>query len=315
MTTRGVLFAQLFDYGVDVLATSLGKVTGIVIAQLGDSTAEQPDSDGAEWWQATGFYSRPAPPTQGGASCQGLVLKCGDRDLVFATSDKRSSQIYGNLAPGEACVFATVGQARSVWKKDGSVRHQTTDDNTAKGNAMFFGMSPVAANPSAKGGEWRVYAPFGGEWQDATGFHRQHWFGGTTDTGDQAIPGFPFPTTTLTESYDLITLDGAIVIIGRSNGPKSIPDQLIQTTIFSGLMAAFATAVGAFCGVVATFAGAAATYALGIKSVADPSNAVTPAFVAACGALGTAASTFAGAATTAFASIKVSCSTNSTSAT
>ena len=32
---RSEVFSQLFDVGVDILATSFGKVTGIVLAQLG----------------------------------------------------------------------------------------------------------------------------------------------------------------------------------------------------------------------------------------------------------------------------------------
>lgn len=279
---RSEVFSQLFDVGVDILATSFGKVTGIVLAQLGDVGTEKADSDGAELWQQTGFYSRPAPPSQGGAACQGIVLKSGDRDLIIATSDKRASGIYGNLAAGEACAFATVGQARSLWKADGSVRHQTTDDNAATGKAMFYGMSPKAANPSAKGGEWRVYAPFGGEWQDSTGFHRQHWFGGTTDTGVQTMPLVPgVQLTTLTESYDVITLSGAVVVVGRQ-GTTSIPDQLVQGTWAAATFALVATALTAI-GAALTAITAIAANAAAAGAAATAVGAIS----AAAAALGT----------------------------
>lgn len=300
---RSEVFGWLFDVGVDVLATSLGKVSGIVTAQLGDSTAGKADSDSAELWQQTGFYSRPAPPSAGGASCQGLVLKSGDRDIVFATSDKRSSQIYGNLAPGEACVFATVGQARSVWKADGSVRHMTTDDNTASGNAMYYGMSSGSAKSVAKGGEWRVYAPFGGCWQDMTGYHQRYWFGGADDVGVSQIPGVPVQTSTRTLSYDFITLDGAFVAIGRSNG-VGIPDGLVQVTVFAGLMAAFATATGVMVGLLGT---ALTDIATQLSSLGKPAASVAPSV--------TGLATWAAAANTAFASLLTTVSTRSTTAT
>lgn len=249
---RGHIFGQLFDIGVDILVTTLGKATGVVTAQLGDSTAGKPDSDNAEWWQHAGFISRPALPTNGGASCQGLILKCSDRDLVFATRDTRGTSIYGNLADGETCVYASGSQALSVWKRDGSVRHMTTDNNkppsptdgSTAGKAMYYGMSPGGAKGVAAGGEWRIYAPWGGEWFDASGFHQRYWFGGADDVGVSQIPGVPVMTTTRTLSYDFLTLDAAFVSLGRSNGVGQ-PDALVQATWATATFALVATALGA----------------------------------------------------------------------
>ena len=105
---------RLFDLGIDILGTTLGKVSGVILAQTGDSTAQRVKANKAEWWQTTGFASRPALPSQGGASCQGLAVKCSDRHIVFAARDVRGTSILGNLADGEACVYAPAGMAGAV---------------------------------------------------------------------------------------------------------------------------------------------------------------------------------------------------------
>jgi hypothetical protein len=130
-------FGQLFDAGKDILNTYLDKMTNVILAQIGDSTQSVPDSDAAEWWQHTGFWSRPAKPTQGNASCQGIVIKRGDRDAIIATRDTRNSSIYGKLAAGETCVGASTGEARTFWKADGSIQHVTSVGNSPGGTTFI----------------------------------------------------------------------------------------------------------------------------------------------------------------------------------
>lgn len=144
-------FAQMFDVGKDILNTYLDKATNVILAQIGDSTSSTPDADAAEWWQHTGFWSRPAKPTKGNASCQGLIIKRGDRDVIYATRDTRNSSIYGKLSDGETCVGASTGEARSFYKKDGSIFHITSVGNVPSGTTF-----PVHQGPD---GSYTIQAP------------------------------------------------------------------------------------------------------------------------------------------------------------
>lgn len=132
---RSKFFTYLFDFA-DVLVTVLNSTTKAIQAQIGDATGETPDSDDAEWWQQTGFASRPAVPTQGNSACQAVVLKHGDRDVIIATRDVRGTTIYGNLKDGETCVYASTGQARTLWKSTGDIWDITTVGNTAGGHTV-----------------------------------------------------------------------------------------------------------------------------------------------------------------------------------
>ena len=139
------IFGFLFDLGVDVLSSTLDKETNVITVQLGDVQKGVADSNSAEWWQHAGFCSNPAPPTAGNSACQALVLKRSDRDIVFATSDKRASKIYAQLQPGETCVYATKGMARTFYKANGAVVLYTTSDNTESGKSisLYFGPDKV----------------------------------------------------------------------------------------------------------------------------------------------------------------------------
>jgi hypothetical protein len=126
------IFGQLFDIGKDILTTYLSKATNVILAQIGDSTLSTPDSDAAEWWQQTGFASRPAKPSKGNASCQCISIKNGDRDCIIATRDTRDASIYGALKDGETCIWASGGVARTFWKANGSItRYTEASDGTS----------------------------------------------------------------------------------------------------------------------------------------------------------------------------------------
>lgn len=143
---RNDIFSALFDFA-DVLVTVLNRTTKVIQAQIGDATGATPDSDDAEWWQASGFASLPAAPTQGsgGGACQAVVLKHGDRDVIIASRDTRNSGIYGNLKSGETCVYAATGQARTLYKANGAIVHYTTADNTSSGTGVsaYFGPDKI----------------------------------------------------------------------------------------------------------------------------------------------------------------------------
>lgn len=307
----GEIFGQLFDIGVDVMATTIGKVSGVVLAQLGNSTTSAVKSNAAEWWQHAGFVSRSALPTPGNASCQALVLKQSDRDIVFASRDVRGTAILGNLADGEMAVYAPGSQAASYYKADGSVRLMTTDNNNPTnptsssvkpGNAVQLGISSLYQGVSgpAAGGEVRWGAPWGGAWHDPTGFHLRTWHGIKVDAGGTAglssVLGFGGGST-YSVSADTMILDAAVLVLGRNNG---LGQALVQALPLQTLLQAFAVDL-------TTFAAALSTYASAIQATADPSRAATPALVAACTALGTTV-------TTLMSTVALACATKTTTA-
>lgn len=230
------VFAYLFDVGKDILATTQDLSTGVLSAQTGDSTTQTPDADHAEWWQHAGFASRPATPSQGNASCQGLVLKRSDQDIIFATRDTRGTAILGNLSDGETCVYASASQARTVWKADGSVSHITTDDNTVKGNSVFIRVDPKTI---------RFYSTNVGQWGDATGWHMRTWHGAKFDMTGIGLPA-PFSAlglnSTIMLTADVITLDAAVLNLGRT-GATGLPGAVVQAAPLAAIMAQVATAL------------------------------------------------------------------------
>lgn len=208
----------LFSIGADIMATTVDKVTNVILAQLGDSTTEQVDSDAAEVWGPIGWAARAAAPTQGAPSCQALALRRSDRDIIFATRDVRGSSVYGNIAAGEACAYAPGSQARTLWKADGSVNHLTTDSNKPTGNAVFSQVSPTGM---------RFWAPFGTHWQDASGFHLRTFVSvggvvkqaGKIDLGPIGLPApFNLMGTTFMLTADAAIIDVATLQLGRDQG-------------------------------------------------------------------------------------------------
>lgn len=141
MSLVNKVFGQLFDIGVDILVSTL-QPNGSILVQTGDSTSESADTDAAEWWQHTGFASRPAVPSRGASSCQGIAFRSNDRDVIVASRDVRGTTIYGNLSDGETCVYASAGQARQLFKKNGSISQITTNDNTATGTTVGTYVGP-----------------------------------------------------------------------------------------------------------------------------------------------------------------------------
>lgn len=256
------IFGELFHIGVDVLVTTIGKVSGVITAQLGDSVSQQPDSDNAEWWQHAGFASRCALPTQGGASCQALAIKCDDRDLIFATRDTRGTSILGNLSDGEASVYAPGSQAAAFFKRDGSARLATTDNNAepnpksgTPGKAVFAGVSayyqPLTGGDPALGGEFRWYGPWGGGWQDPSGYHLRTWHGVKVDAGGVGgltLPGFSSGSA-WTVTADTQVYDAAVLVLGRNNGTgQALLQALPVQAQLGAALEAFIAAVAAFTG-------------------------------------------------------------------
>ncbi len=170
MPSPAELFSYLFDVGKDVLNTVLNPTTKVIQAQIGDSTSGSVTSNNAEWWQHTGFASRPTTPTKGNSSCQVIALKRSDHDIIIATRDTRGTSIYGNLKDGETCIYASQGQARTLYKANGAIIHYTTSDNTAGGTSVSAYIGPDAI---------RLTNQFGGLSIDSSGI--------TLSTGQAAV--------------------------------------------------------------------------------------------------------------------------------
>lgn len=126
MTIRSQI-SEIIAYGFDLMASTVSS-TGAILVQIGDAVSATVDSDSAEWYQHTGFRSRPAAPTQGQSSCQGIGVRRGDYDLVFATTDNRHSAIWQDLAEDEAQMYSFGGNCRVVCRKNGKIQVITTGE-------------------------------------------------------------------------------------------------------------------------------------------------------------------------------------------
>jgi hypothetical protein len=126
---------------VDVLSTSISSKTKKVLAQTGSNNGPgQTCADNVAWMQQVGICSRPANPEKGKQSARALVLCSGGHDAAIASEDERGLTIYGNLGPGETCLYAVgedgTAQARILLKGDGSINIFTKEDNDSSGAGM-----------------------------------------------------------------------------------------------------------------------------------------------------------------------------------
>ena len=122
----------------DVMTSTKDDTTGSLTSQLGNVTASEVISDGAETWSHFGFASRPSEALPGSDDApQVLAIARSDRDLVVAERDVRGQQIYGNLKAGETCLYAAgkdaKAQARILLKADGGINLYTKQGNTDSG--------------------------------------------------------------------------------------------------------------------------------------------------------------------------------------
>jgi hypothetical protein len=143
------------DVGIDVLGTTLAD-NGAILVQTGDVVSNDVEATDGEWLQHVGFCSRPPLAQPGQAAAQCITFNRSDRRVCIASRDLRSADIYGNLDHGETALYAAgpdgTSQARTLWKKDGSVTTYTTDDNTADGAGVYTRIGPEG---------FQVVTPFG----------------------------------------------------------------------------------------------------------------------------------------------------------
>lgn len=197
----------LLDFGVDILSTTLDKATGRILAYLGDVKAKRSESDAAQFMQHVGMATRPRKAEPGKSAAQCVRICRSNGDVVIASSDSRTQEMYGQLDDGESAFFASDGQARALFKKDGSVSLYTTDDNTATGKGVYLKISPTA---------FEFFAPWGRLVFDPTGFHAVTTSGARLDLG--GIGGLPGPLSAIgsyaTLSAASVKCEGSIVFLG-----------------------------------------------------------------------------------------------------
>lgn len=132
--------------GVDILNTEIDEETNSIAAQTGDVRSEQTDSDRTYWFQHVGFKSRPSAPAAGQSAAQGVMLLDGSHNAIIASNDSRGQDLYGNMGPGETCLYAAGedggSQGRILLKDDGSVNIMTTHDNTPSGQTTGIFVAP-----------------------------------------------------------------------------------------------------------------------------------------------------------------------------
>lgn len=221
----------LLDFGVDILSTTLDKATGRILAYLGDVKAKRSESDAAQFMQHVGMATRPrkAEPGKGAAQCVRICRSNGD--VVIASSDSRTQEMYGQLDDGESAFFASDGQARALFKKDGSVNLYTRAGNTAGGAGMVIQLD-------AAGNTARVLNGAGiGAVFDGTS--------ATITAGDGAAITANADGTMHVVGTGAVQIDGGSVVLGSSPALNPITNQVaLNPTALVNFLTLFVTAVG-----------------------------------------------------------------------
>ncbi len=142
-----------------VLSSKLSSKTKKILLQIGDVNGEgQVEQDDVSLWQQPGLASRPAKAEPGKDAAQVFVVRAGAEDYAIAFQDNRDLAIYGTLAEGETCIYATGdtgdAQARALFKKDGSITLYTRQGNTSSGTGMMIQLD-------AMNGAIRLVSPHG----------------------------------------------------------------------------------------------------------------------------------------------------------
>lgn len=138
---------KFFEFGIDIMSTSVSAKTKKILATTGSNVGDGLTlSNNVEWWQHVGFASRPANPEKGKQAAQALVVRSGTFDCAIGSQDLRGLSLYGQLAPGETCVYGAgadgTAQGRMLIKANGSVNIYTRKDNGSSGAGMGIFVNP-----------------------------------------------------------------------------------------------------------------------------------------------------------------------------
>ena len=280
---------EAFQVGVSILNTVVDKTTSTILAMTGDARAPQADTSEAEWWQHIGFLSRPSNPTVGNTDAQGicgegLVMRRGDRDIVYASRDVRGQSLQGNLAPGETIVYAggTTGtaQGRVLLKADGSVTTFTTQNNVPGARSIYarVGTGLNAKTGAPDGFSW--VAPWGSMKFDATGLHVVLTASGT-EFHLGAVGGLPPPLDKISSYCNITAGTFRANVSNATVGLGTVQLANAQATVLAiaGLQSQITTLAGAIDlqpkGTLTAVPFAAAIISSGTSAVAAQSLVIT----------------------------------------
>lgn len=222
---------DIFLIGASVLGSTVNDSNNTISMTTGDAVTGETTGPKVQMWQNFGFASRPALAEPGIGSAQTINIVRANGDIAIAGRDLRDQAIYGNLGPGETCIYATgpvasmPGQARLSLKADGSVTMSTTGDsnisgvgaNTAGGPGVQLQISPDKLS---------FTAPWGALVFDKTGFHIRTNAGAGFDLSNIPTTLAVSGTTMARISASNITLNAPTVCLGPdalSGGSTYLP--------------------------------------------------------------------------------------------
>jgi len=265
---------SLIHYGYDILTTTVDKVTGKILAQLGDVHKETTDTDNAEWVQPIGIASRPSNPEKGKQAAQAICVRMGDHDVCIGAIDMRALDLYGNIKPGETCVYAAgadgTAQGRIMLKGNGSITIFTTSDNTKNGNALYFRVSPTGLE---------FVSDFGTLKFDSSGFHINHASGARFDLG--GISGMPAPLDQLSSYIRMQASSLTVNSTCQSFGADAGHVPLASSTAVKAIVTAIQTEIAALQAAVLAMSAAPTLAVVGAPAAAAASGtAITTASAA-----------------------------------
>ncbi len=123
--------------GVEHVLYAKVESNGAVTVHIGDVHGEETTDEDVPVFQSWGFVSLPAPPTPKQSGAEVVVVNTGGADHAIAGRDVRGMAIAGAMQMGESCAYASLGAARTLWKKNGSITHYTTTSNDDSGQSIF----------------------------------------------------------------------------------------------------------------------------------------------------------------------------------
>ena len=130
---------EYIQVGLGVLRTVVSD-TRAILAQIGDAASSTVEADNVAWWQHVGFISRPSKAAAGQKSCEVVMVRGHSHDVALASRDLRGLELAGTLLEGETCIYAPGetgdGQARALFKADGSIHLYTRKGNTSAGQGI-----------------------------------------------------------------------------------------------------------------------------------------------------------------------------------
>jgi hypothetical protein len=225
-----------------ILATEQAA-NGVIIAQVGDVVSGDVREPQVEIWGPIGYAAMPSKADDGTAAAEAIALTGTDRNRAIAYREMRCSEIYGNLGPGEVCIFAAgedaKGQAKVCLKADGSIFIATTADNTHDALGCYVKVGPT---------EFRIQYPFGAVVFDATGFHIVHQSGAKFSLGGIANPVQP---NYIRMDACAVAVDSPQINLGptATNGGKGVFLAPVVAPVAS-VQAGVPTPIGAGMGVI-----------------------------------------------------------------